>query len=123
MIQMRSASLPKALPGVVDAIIIADQDTSPVRDKLCKRRLGAGRMHLKVGHQWVGHHPKPLPVSMGEPGGFVNMVDWGASRHLPNQVVVGDDRLRDAIDHLLDSPLTERNAEHRATQVLHRAAT
>lgn len=69
----------------------------------------------------MSHPPEPLPVPLGEPGGCVNnVVDHGATSHLPNQVGVGDDRLRYAVDHLLEGPLTERHAEPRGTQSLHR---
>src|SRR5690242_11562939 len=110
--QMRQAALPEPFPVLIDPIAITHEDTCPVTNELRKRAFRTMRMHLKVGHCWVRHHPQPVPITVHQPRGFINVVDQGSARDLANSPVMGPDRLRNPIHHLLNRPLTQRNAQH-----------
>jgi len=49
-------------------------------------------------------------------------MDQGCTRYLANGRGVGHERVGDALDHLLDGTLTQRDTTRRCTQVLYRAA-
>jgi hypothetical protein len=62
-------------------------------------------MNLEIRHQRIGHHPQPMPHPLGEPRGFVQVIDRGGTGHAPNRLVMGHQVFRDPIDHPSGSPL------------------
>src|SRR5262245_59877236 len=82
--EMRQATLPEPLPGLIDEVPITDEDACPVRNELRKCCFGAGWVYLEVGDARIRHHPQPAPVPIGQPRGLVNIIDEGYARHLSN---------------------------------------
>jgi hypothetical protein len=113
------STLPSPLPGLVDERPITDQDASPIRHQVSTRGFGAVGMSLEIRSLRAGPHPQPVPLAVQEPGGFVHGVDWGSARRCPNGGVIGHDGFGHPLHHLLDRPLTQRDAEDRRTPALH----
>lgn len=73
--QVGQAALPEPRPMLIDPIAITDQDTRPIANARHKRGLGAGGMYLAIRHQGMHYHPQPLPITMRQPGGLVNVMN------------------------------------------------
>lgn len=120
--QMCQATLSEPLPGLLDEVPIADEDTRPGRNAVRQRALGAVGVYLAIGDEWLGHAPQPAPAPTGAPRGRVNVMHQRGACDLSNGCVVGHDRCRDALHHVLDRPLAQRSPAHGGTQILYCAA-
>src|SRR6516225_6666861 len=109
--EMRYAALPEAFPGLIDTLAITDQHTSSVMHELRTGGCGTVWVELKVGHCRSRHAPQPLPITRQEPRRLVNVVHPRGGRHLATGRVMGANRLRHPIHHVLERPFPQGYAE------------
>src|SRR4029453_698926 len=102
-------------------IAITDQDTLPVVDEGGEGCFGATRMDHIESDPLTGHHPEPLQGMETNPGGFINIVDWGLPRLPRNHRIVWVDGLGHPVQNFLNSPQTDGDPEHRGAKALDHA--
>jgi len=90
-----------------------------VADPFQKSRLGAARFDAEKSHGVVDHHPQPGQHSVLRARGFVHVVDLCTFRPIGDSLIVGLNRLRDAIDTLLNNPDAHGKAKHGLAKVRH----
>ena len=66
--------------------------------------------------------PEPVQSSLAVPGGLINLANGGLASESGNRFVVWQDRVGDAIDHLLYRPQAHRNLQDAMAKVLNEAS-
>src|SRR5918999_4836583 len=120
---MRQTGLALMHPLAIHSIAIADQDPGPAVDQSLEGRLIPARLHLEQGDCRVDHHPQPRQYAVLIPGGLVNVVDLLTPGLLSNGLVMGLDRLGDALDRALDGSPADGHPQDRPAKHLHRTST
>jgi hypothetical protein len=105
--EMGEACLPQIHLVFVNPIAVTDQDAIPVFDQRGKSLLGAFGVNHEEGNAIVHQHPEPHEVSTLPPARFVDIVDLRLSRRLRNGLIMGTDRGRNPVHHLLHGALTD----------------
>ena len=116
--QMGQTCLPLAHPRLLDAIPLADQEALPRVKKGGKRLFGAMRMHHIEGDGVTGHHPPPGEGMRAIPGGCIDRVDRCPAGLLGYRRLVGGQRLRHPVAHLLHGAQAQGSLENRGTKRL-----
>ena len=113
--QVGQAVLSELDPLPIHPIAISDQHPRPILDESRQCLLGWARMDHEEGHLGTHHGPDPQKLPVSHPEGLVDVIDFGPTGHLPNG-------LGDPVDELVDRPLADGDAKHRAAEILNRAA-
>jgi hypothetical protein len=95
--------LTTAPPILLDAVAIAHHEALPILDPGEQGFLGAMRVHQGQRPRLGGHGPQPLQGVLVRPGRFINGAHRGVGREDGNGLIMGQESLRDPVDHLVES--------------------